>query len=149
MLARYPAVVRRSRVTLALVIALPVVAVLTASCVWPRINDVSTGQTPEYPDILPQRIAADAPAVFAAALDAAKSSGLDVTSADETKGEINGVATTRLFRFKDDVTIRVSREGSETVVNIRSKSRVGKGDLGANARRIRALQAAIAARVAR
>ena len=60
---------------------------------------------------------------------------------------ITGVATTRIFRFKDDVTITIARDGESTVVSIRSASRVGKSDLGMNAKRIRALQAAIAERI--
>ena len=62
-------------------------------------------------------------------------------------GEIRAVATTMVFRFKDDVTITVQREANATVVNIRSRSRIGRGDLGANARRIRDFQSRLAARV--
>ena len=61
--------------------------------------------------------------------------------------EIRAVATTRLWRFKDDVTIRVDPEGEGSVVNIHSQSRIGKGDFGANARRIRQFQAELAARL--
>jgi uncharacterized protein (DUF1499 family) len=52
-------------------------------------------------------------------------------------------AVTGLFRFVDDVTVWVSEEAGEAVVKVRSKSRVGKGDLGANAKRIRAFLAAL------
>jgi uncharacterized protein (DUF1499 family) len=60
---------------------------------------------------------------------------------------IEAVATTRVFKFKDDVTVTMTRQGAATVVNVRSKSRVGKGDLGTNARRIRAFQAELAKRL--
>ena len=60
--------------------------------------------------------------------------GLEWTSA--AKGEIRAVATTRVLRFKDDVSITVGNDGT---VNVRS--RIGKGDLGANARRIADFQA--------
>ena len=43
---------------------------------------------------------------------------------------------TRLFRFVDDVVIRVRPRGAGSVVDLRSNSRVGGGDLGANAERI-------------
>jgi hypothetical protein len=49
---------------------------------------------------------------------------------------IEGTATTRLFRFKDDFAIRVRPEGEGLRVDMRSKSRDGQGDLGANATRI-------------
>lgn len=114
---------------------------------WPLINDVKTGQTPEYPQLQPQRFSVGFDAVYTAALEAAKAIGLEIISSDPAIGEIRGVATTRILRFKDDVTITISREGDATVVNIRSASRVGKGDFGANARRIEKLQAEIASRL--
>jgi uncharacterized protein (DUF1499 family) len=52
-----------------------------------------------------------------------------------------------MFRFKDDVTITLSREGDGALVNVRSHSRVGKGDLGTNARRIRRFQVELAKRM--
>ena len=42
--------------------------------------------------------------------------------------------------------ITIAREGEQVVVDVRSKSRIGKGDLGANARRIRAFQTELAKR---
>ncbi|HKQ73707.1 MAG TPA: DUF1499 domain-containing protein, partial [Blastocatellia bacterium] len=63
------------------------------------------------------------------------------------QGIIEAIATIRFFKFKDDVTLMITREGDATVVNVRSKSRVGKGDLGTNARRIRAFQAELAKRL--
>ena len=112
--------------------------------VWPTINDVSTGATPEYPDIQPQRFAKPADQVFAAALATARDMDLEITSQSAEKGEIQAVATTRVLRFKDDVTITVARDGQ---VDVRSKSRIGKGDLGTNARRIREFQARLARRL--
>ena len=130
------------------VIALATVSIgLAASCTVPRINDVTTGETPEYPDLQPQRFDADRESVFEAAVSAASSIGIEITSKDLSSGVITGVATTRIFRFKDDVTITIARDGESTVVSIRSASRVGKSDLGMNAKRIRALQAAIAERI--
>ena len=38
--------------------------------------------------------------------------------------------------YKDDVTIRVRREGGRTRVSVRSKSRIGRADFGQNARNI-------------
>ena len=51
--------------------------------------------------------------------------------------------TTHVFRFVDDVVIRVRADRTATVVDVRSKSRDGRGDLGANAARIRAFVAAM------
>ena len=51
---------------------------------------------------------------------------------------IEAVDTTRFMAFKDDVVIRIRSDKQETVLDLRSVSRVGQGDLGANAKRIRA-----------
>jgi uncharacterized protein (DUF1499 family) len=62
-----------------------------------------------------------------------------ITAADAANGTIEAVATTRLFGFQDDIAIRVRPDGAgASRVDVRSKSRDGQGDLGANAARIRA-----------
>lgn len=117
--------------------------------IWPRINDVQTGKTREYADIQPQRFTQPVEKVFDAALAVSRESGWDIreTRRDQSESVIEAVATTRLFKFKDDVTITITNDGSATLVNVRSKSRVGKSDLGANARRIRAFQETLAKRL--
>lgn len=52
-------------------------------------------------------------------------------------GRIDAIDRTMVMRFPDDITIRVRALASETRVDIRSISRVGRHDLGANAARIR------------
>ena len=136
-------VLRKLGVILAILIVLRGIAAF----VWPTINDISTGTTPEYADLKPQRFLDATERVFAEALAAAEALGWEVTSQDATGGEIRAVATTRVFRFKDDVTITVGRLSEGSVVNMRSHSRIGKGDLGANARRIRLFQAELAKRL--
>jgi uncharacterized protein (DUF1499 family) len=56
------------------------------------------------------------------------------------------MATSRVFGFEDDVVIRVrpAPAGSGSVIDVRSKSRDGKGDLGVNAERIRTFVARLA-----
>ena len=51
-------------------------------------------------------------------------------------GRIEATATVPWWGFKDDVVVRLTPEGNGTRVDVRSKSRVGKGDLGVNAQRI-------------
>jgi len=69
---------------------------------------------------------------------------LEVTLSDQARGVIEARATSKLFRFVDDVAIRVRPKEGGSVVDIRSKSRVGQGDMGANADRIRAIAARLA-----
>ena len=61
-----------------------------------------------------------------------------ITHEAENYGGFEAVAETRLFRWKDDVVVRIRPDGERaSVVDVRSRSREGKSDLGANARRIR------------
>jgi uncharacterized protein (DUF1499 family) len=67
-----------------------------------------------------------------------------VTDGDPNAGTIEAVATTRLFGFQDDIAIRVRPDGANgSRVDVRSKSRDGKGDLGTNAARIRTYVSAL------
>jgi len=103
-------------------------------------------QRAAYPDLAPILLGVPPDRAFDAALDATRSLGLEVTLSDKSRGVIEARATSSLFRFVDDVAIRV-RPGpaaNSSVVDIRSKSRDGQGDLGANANRIRNLTALLA-----
>jgi uncharacterized protein (DUF1499 family) len=63
--------------------------------------------------------------------------GWKVIKTDPAEGVLQAESRTRLFKFVDDVTIRVRPASSQSVsVDLLSRSRVGKGDLGTNARRI-------------
>ncbi|ACL72760.1 protein of unknown function DUF1499 [Thioalkalivibrio sulfidiphilus HL-EbGr7] len=126
---------------------MPVVLVLGAAFTlsrWPVINDVRTGETPEYPDIQPQYLPAPPEQVYEAALNAVRGFGWEILEKDPATGRIEAVATTRFLRFKDDISIRIqAAEQGGSRVEMRSRSRVGRGDLGTNARRIRAFQEAL------
>lgn len=127
-----------------LFLAVLIGARLVAAFVWPTINDVKTGGTPQYADLQPQHFNQPYEHIFDVALTTARALGWEVTAQDRNQGEIRAVATTAIFRFKDDVTITISHEGEGVLVNVRSRSRVGKGDLGTNARRILRFQAELA-----
>lgn len=51
-------------------------------------------------------------------------------------GRIEAIDETLLMRFRDDITIRLRWTGSQTRIDIRSASRLGRHDFGTNARRI-------------
>jgi uncharacterized protein (DUF1499 family) len=134
--------------------------VLLMGACYPRINDISTdlsnppryaaladtphqgaelaaAQRDAYPDVAPLVIQKPMAAVYALALESAEAMGWEIVMRDADGGRIEAVATTRLLRFKDDVIVRLTDVAGATRVDVRSKSRVGKGDLGANAKRIR------------
>lgn len=108
---------------------------------WPMINMVETGRTPEYPDVQPRTYQRPMGEVFDAAMHAvSRLSRWTLVGYDETHGEIRVEARSRLWRFVDDITIRVTDREGATVVDVRSASRVGRGDFGQNARNIRRFQ---------
>src|SRR6185295_2013602 len=95
-------------------------------------------QRAAYPDILPVMLPMPPRAAFAKAVAAAEAMGWEVVGADAAAGTIEAVDTTKWFGFKDDIAIRVTSSGDQARIDIRSKSRVGRSDLGTNAERIRA-----------
>jgi len=58
-------------------------------------------------------------------------------------GRIEATSRTLLMRFVDDITIRIRPHANGTRIDIRSASRIGRHDLGANAARIRAFAEAL------
>lgn len=94
-----------------------------------------------YGDLKP--LTTDAPLIdtFQVALDAANAQpGWTVDRHDAAAGVIEAHATSFWYGFVDDIAIRVRPlpDGSGATVDMRSVSRVGLSDLGANAKRVRA-----------
>ncbi len=117
--------------------------------IWPKINDIRTGETPEYPDLQVQRFAGRQKVeVFNAVLDVAQEMEWEIREANADLGLVEAVATVPVFRFRDDVTVTLSEADRVIEVHVRSRSRVGKSDLGENARRIRKFQGRLSARLA-
>lgn len=96
-----------------------------------------------YADIAPLTLNVAPAAALAAAQAALADAGFTVGQVDAADGRIEAVAESFWFGFKDDVIVRVRPDGAGSRVDLRSISRVGVSDLGANARRIRALSAEI------
>jgi uncharacterized protein (DUF1499 family) len=95
-------------------------------------------------DLHPARLAAAPAEAFPRVRDAAAGTpSWTVTASDPATSVIEAVATSTVFGFQDDIVIRVrpAVPGPGSVVDVRSKSRDGKGDLGVNANRIRAFVA--------
>lgn len=99
-----------------------------------------------YPGIVPLALGAHPEAAFQRCLDAARGLGWRIVSADPAALRIEATATTPFFGFKDDIVIRITPLGGASRVDVRSASREGRGDLGTNARRIRAFYRELARR---
>jgi uncharacterized protein (DUF1499 family) len=100
-------------------------------------DEVASQQSVAYPDIQPLDLSLAADLAFERALQTARELGWEIVSAEPAAGRIEATATTFWFGFKDDVVIRIAPAGGGSRLDIRSKSRVGRSDVGANAERIR------------
>ena len=110
-------------------------------------GEVAQLQQEAYPDLMTLVYAQPVDEVFAAAAAAAEAMGWDMVASVPSQGRIEATATTRWFGFKDDVVIRVRAADSGALVDVRSKSRVGGSDIGANAARIRAYRDELNSRI--
>jgi uncharacterized protein (DUF1499 family) len=105
--------------------------------------EFATAQRAGYPDLAPISVATTASDTFAAATRAMEGFGWKIVREDPTNGLIEATDTSRVFRFVDDIAVRIRPQATGSRVDVRSKSREGRGDLGANAARIRRLRDAL------
>ncbi len=120
------------------VAALMVATMVGTACMWPMINEVETGATPEYPEIQPHYYSTDSARIYEEALASVDAlERWEVADRDRSQRRIEAERTTRLLRFVDDITIRVEPVTEYVAqVHVRSASRVGEADFGQNARNI-------------
>jgi uncharacterized protein (DUF1499 family) len=106
---------------------------------------VAAAQKNGYPDIVPVLLPDPPDRVFARVEAVARELGWHIAAAVPAEGRLEATATTPLLRFKDDVVVRVAPAASGSRVDIRSVSRIGRSDMGANAKRVRTFLAALGA----
>ena len=106
----------------------------TASTV-PRRSPTSSGR--DIPISRRSRCRCRRPEVFDLALAAAQEAGWRIVTADKGTGRIEATDTTRWFGFEDDIVVRLTPWGAGKRIDVRSVSRIGRSDVGTNARRIR------------
>lgn len=104
-----------------------------------------------YPGVRTVYLGLDTTETYAVALKVARDFGWEIRSERPEKGEFEASAETGFFHFVDDISVHI--EASErcvipshsrcrsSAVDIRSKSRDGESDIGANAERICAYRA--------
>jgi uncharacterized protein (DUF1499 family) len=102
---------------------------------------VADQQHAAYPDLTPIVLNLPPAEAFKRVDAVAMAMGWDVVARAPNDGRIEAVDTSKWFGFHDDIVVRIVPEGAGSRIDIRSKSRVGRSDLGANARRIRAFTA--------
>lgn len=99
-------------------------------------EEIAKQQMAAYPELLTKTYQQPADKVFDAALSAITDMGLEVVASDKINGVIEASHTTAWFGFVDDVVVRIHGNAPATLLDVRSKSRVGISDLGKNAERI-------------
>ena len=147
-----PARARPGRPRVRIVVAAAVAAALGGSMLvldWKRDFTTNVAETsPDADDerlrplVIPLARDAAVAAVEAAAASLPRWSYLGRTDGDRSV-RLAFTRTTRVFRFVDDVTVRIETAGDASLVNVRSASRLGTGDLGQNPRNIAELFRAI------
>ncbi len=103
--------------------------------------EIAAIQQEHFPEVASLQSPLSSAEAFAKAVATAQAMGWTIYEQNEEEGRIEAVETTFWFGFKDDVVIRIQATDSGSVIDLRSVSRVGKGDLGANAKRIIGFQA--------
>lgn len=98
--------------------------------------EIAAKQKAAYPDVTTLVLDIPADKAFEAALAAARGMGWKVVATEPKEGRIEATDTTFWFGFKDDVVVRIAPAGNRSLVDVRSVSRVGRSDVGTNARRI-------------
>jgi uncharacterized protein (DUF1499 family) len=105
---------------------------------------VAAEQRRGYPELKPLVVQTPPAETVQRAIDAARSLGWVIAGSDAASGRVEATDTTAWFGFKDDVVVRIRPEATGSRVDVRSVSRVGGSDLGANAERIRKFLAKLA-----
>lgn len=93
-------------------------------------------QRQAYPNVQPVMLPVPQAEAFRRARAAVDALGWDLIDAEPAEGRIEASETTFWFGFTDDVVIRILPTASGSRIDIRSKSRIGLSDVGANAARI-------------
>ncbi len=152
------------RLLLVLAVGVAVVVVLTAGALlanrlpWreppglaKRLNTYLTTNTAEtrpdslFPELRPEHYALPPERLYQALHDAVAALGWQVVEADPQARYVHAVAVTPLLRFRDDLRAWVTPQDHDkgSVLWVRSMSRVGRGDFGANTRHVLDLEKAV------
>ena len=99
--------------------------------------ETAVAQKDAYPEIAPRLVKKTPDQAFAQAEGAARRMGWQIVALSPADHRIEATDTSLLFGFKDDIVIRVRPHGDGSRIDVRSLSRVGRSDIGVNAKRIR------------
>jgi uncharacterized protein (DUF1499 family) len=109
--------------------------------------EIAQQQHQAYPDLKSSKFSLPPAELLQRATQVARSMGWQVVAAVPLEGRLEATDTTFWFGFKDDIVVRITPSEGGSRVDVRSVSRVGRSDVGANAKRIRAFLKNLRARV--
>jgi len=98
---------------------------------------VAIKQREEYPDIQPLLLEMTPDRAFQRAVEVAHHLDWEVVGDDPAHLRLEATDRTFLFGLRDDIVVRITPAGARAVIDVRSVSREGDGDMGRNAKRIR------------
>ena len=133
------------------VVAVAVLSAMFGLDDWRRdlsTNWATTDAEASDESLRPLELSATVEAVVAAVGDWADTQEHWALAEQQSSGdvtELHLVRTTRLMRYRDDVTLRVQRiaDGERTLVTAESRSRVGRADFGQNPRNLKEILGAL------
>jgi uncharacterized protein (DUF1499 family) len=100
-------------------------------------EEVAALQIKNYPDIVPIQSSKSAVQAYSETILIAKQMEWEIVAQDDNNLRFEASARTPLYQFVDDIVVVVKQEGNASRIDIRSVSRIGRGDRGINASRIR------------
>lgn len=126
-------------ITIGTIAAAAVIAMIVTAAIWPVLNEVETGNTPEYPDIRPHYYSTEPARIYDEAVEVVRDlEQWKIVDEQIAAHRLDTERTTHLLGFVDDVTIRVEPVTDfVSRVHLHSRSRIGYADFGQNARNIR------------
>jgi hypothetical protein len=113
---------------------------------WPRLNDVETGRTPEYPDLQVREYGQSSRKILAASertIAKLPRWTLIGSGSGPSGSQIRAETRIPIIPLKYAVTITIKRKKDLTSISVRSRSEFGKWDFGQNARNIRTFMTAL------
>ncbi|MBT5186623.1 MAG: DUF1499 domain-containing protein [Kordiimonadaceae bacterium] len=99
--------------------------------------EIAVQQIEAFPDIKPIMSGLSPDDAYAKALAVGEAMGWEIIGADPAVRRFEGTARTPYFKFVDDTVVVVSEAASGSRIDVRSVSRIGRGDIGVNALRVR------------
>lgn len=99
-------------------------------------EETAEQQRQAYPNIQPLVVSAPVQEVIDEIVSLISNREWKIVSINRKEGRVEATEKLAWFGFKDDVVFRVTSTNGETRVDMRSKSRIGRSDVGVNAERI-------------